>query len=116
MSLIKRMRKQVAVLWPQASAPPGVYGQPAVAQAVEIKCRWEEKATEFLAKDGTRQISNAVVYVDRDMQLGDLLRLGPLTSLTNQVTPKKNTGVWEVRMFMKLPNLKAKEFLLVAYL
>lgn len=120
MSIITRMRKQVAVAWLQNGASPDADGQPVVGSPVEISCRWEDKVVEFIGKDGTRQMSSAVVYVDRDMETGDLLRLGPLSSLTDagtgSVHAKNNTGVSEVRRFDKLPNIRNSENLRTCFL
>ena len=66
MSIITKMRKQTAVYWALSSYDE--YGQPTWDSPVEIECRWEDKSEEFIVSDGTRQVSNAIVYVDRDME------------------------------------------------
>lgn len=121
MSIISRMRKQTAVYWALEGAESGGndfddFGQPLLTTPIEIKCRWEAKTVEFIDAKGTRQLSNAVVYVDQDVDVGGVLMLGELTDIVNEDTPKENDDAWEIRRFDDLPNLKATEFLKTAYL
>ena len=121
MSLIKRMRKQKAVYWALGSTDSGgvdadLYGKPMYATPVEIDCRWEDTSEEFLAPDGSTQMSRSVVFVDREMKLGEVLLLGELTDSVNQLDPKSNNGAWEIRRFESTPNLRNTEQLRVAYL
>jgi len=120
MGIIKRMRKQIAVHWALASAESGGiahddYGQPVLTDPVEIECRWEAKSEEFVAANGTKTTSRAVVYVDRDVDVGGVLMLGELTDVTD-VDAKENEGAWEIKRFDRIPNLKATEYLRIAYL
>ena len=114
MGLIKRMRRQVAVYWAKSGTDD--YGQPIKVTPVEIKCRWEDIVEEFIDPDDNPQMSKSVVYVDRTVDIGGVLMLGTLTSGVDQANPKENDGAWEIKQFNSLPDLKAKEFLLTAYL
>ena len=114
MGIITRMLKQTAVYWPFESV--NQFGKKVVGDPVEIDVRWEDASEEFLDSGGERQMSNAVVYVDRDIVLGGILMLGVITDITDDVDIKENEGAWEIRKFEKLPNLKATEFLRKAYL
>lgn len=116
MSFLTRMLRQTAVLWPQGSNAPDDYGVPKPGTAVQIKCRWEERQTNFVGKEGTTLVSEAVVYVDRDLAPGDVLMLGTLASITDASVPKNNAGAKEVRGWSKEPNLKATEWLRTAFL
>ncbi len=116
MSLISRMRRQTAVLWSQGDLTPDNFGRPQVIAPVEIKCRWEDKREEFISFAGERDMSQSLVYVDRELKNGDILLLGTLSGVTDPVTPKNNAGAFEVKGFAKLPNIRASEFLLTAYL
>jgi hypothetical protein len=71
---------------------------------------------EFIKDDGEERFSRSIVYVDRDMKVGDVLMLGSLDSGVDEDDPKANDGAWEVSRFSKFPNLKASEFLRVCYL
>ncbi len=114
MGIITRMRKQDAVYWPYASI--NQFGEKTVGDPVAIIVRWEDKSEEFLDIDGQIQMSNAVVYVDRDMVVGSILMLGVIADITDSTNIKENDGAWEIRRFDKFPNLKVTEFLRTAYL
>jgi hypothetical protein len=114
MSLIKKMRRQIAVWW--ASTGVDRHGDESYAVPVEIKCRWEDSSEEFLDAEGQRQMSNAIVYVDRDTPNGGVLMLGTLDDITDPINVKENTGAWEIRKFDNLPNIRATEFLKTAIL
>ena len=114
MSIITRMRRQKAVWWSKSNVDD--YGRPTWNTPVEIDCRWEDAAQEFVKEDGEVNFSRSIVYVDRDMEVGDVLLLGELDSGVDEADPKNNNGAWEVSRFEKTPNLKATEFLRVCYL
>lgn len=135
MSLITRMRKQEALLWVRGSADR--YGEFAFDAPVQIKCRWEDQVQEFIDAGGERQLSRSVVYVDRVISVGDrlkrilaadawILALGVWDDagawsddavwIDGVSDPNELTDAYEVRRFDQLPNLKASEFLLTAYL
>ena len=75
-----------------------------------------EAIEEFLDAGGTKILSNAVVYVDRDVDVGGVLMLGELTDITDETNVKENDGAWEIKRYDKLPNLKNTEYLRTAYL
>lgn len=120
MSLISRMRKQKAVYWEQTTA--NEFGQLGYAAPVQVECRWDDAIVEFIAKDGTTKRSRSVVYVDRDMKTGDMLKLGALVDVLSELdsgtdpVPSSFRDVWEIQRFDKNPNLKNTESLRTAYL
>ncbi len=121
MSIIKRMRKQTAVYWAMAASESAGedfddHGQPQWASPVEIKCRWEDVSKEFVDPKGTTRVSRSIVYADRDLVVGGVLMLGELTDVDEEENVLENDGAWEIRRFDKIPNLKATEFLRMAYL
>ncbi len=121
MGIITKMRKQTAVYWAPGSEESGgadfdEYGKPLYASPVEIDCRWEDVAEEFIDAKGTLATSRAIVYVDRDVRVGGVLMLGTLETGMDLDDAKQNEGAWEIRRFDKLPNLKATEYLRTAYL
>lgn len=113
MSLIKKMRRQTAVWWKRLT--PDRYGKFAYSTPVEIDCRWEDVAQEFVNDKGEMQVSRALVYVDRVMAPGDRLLLGAVESDTPD-DPLLASRSFEIRRFDQLPTLKATETLLTAYL
>lgn len=116
MSLIRRMRRQTAVLWSQGTLTPDDFGRPQVTAPIEIACRWEDRREEFITFEGEKDMSRSLVYVDRVLKAGDVLMLGKLTSVVDGATPKNNPGAWEVRGMEQVPNLRATETLYTAFL
>lgn len=112
MSLISKMRRQDAVLWQRISYTR--QGVPIYGAPVAIRCRWEDVTQEYLSPQGQRELSSSVVYVSRDVAVGDRLALGELSSDTplNPLDAKS----WEVKQFLRFPNLKNTELLRTAYL
>lgn len=115
------MPGQKAVYWAPGSKTTGGrdfddYGQPMYSAPVEIKCRWSDVAEEYVAADGTRQVSHSKVIVDRDVSLGGMLLLGELADVGDVNNPKNNDGAWEIRRFDKVPWLEGDEFLRTSYL
>ncbi len=113
MGLIKRMRKQPAVYW--AQTPKDEFGSVGFAEPVQIKCRWEDRVGQVLDSKGELVNATSVVYVDRDIELADKLKLGELDSMTLS-DPSSDAEAFTVAGFEKVPNLRAKEFLRIAYL
>lgn len=113
MSIIDRMRKQNAVHWRRMT--PDKYGKFSFAVPVEIECRWDDCAEEFRDTLGNLLVSSAVVYPDRDMVVGDMLRFGEMGSDTPD-DPTELTDAFEVKRFEKIPNLRATKFLRIARL
>lgn len=116
MSIIKKMRKQTAVWWPR-NATPDKFGKFSFADPIEIECRWEEAGKQYLNEQGQVEVSESVAFVDseRGVKKGDRMRQGHLES-TDTSDPTGDTRAFEVRRYEKVPNLRATEFLSIAYL
>jgi len=103
--IITKMLKQTAAYWPPTGTDKR--GQPTLGTPIDILVRWEDKTEEFIdPATGTRQMSKAIVYVDRDVLVHGVLLLDGLTSTTDQDNAKANDGAWEIRRFEKLPTLR----------
>ena len=111
MSLITRMRRQKAVWWERSGVDK--FGKPSFEAPCEIDCRWEDTAEEHITPLGEKFVSRSLVYVDRVMSVGDYLRLGELVYevLDN---PFDMGDAYEIKNFMKLPNIRNTETLLTA--
>lgn len=114
MSIITRMRKQTAVYWSR-DATPDEFGAYSYAAAVQIECRWDDSAREYRDAQGQTQLSQAVVYVDRVMKVGDMLKEGDLESDT-VADPTDDPDAFKIQGFDKNPNIRNTETLLTAYL
>lgn len=113
MSIIKKMRKQDAIWW--AAGPKDEFGAITFAFPVQIKCRWEDAEGQIVNAQEEITAGMSTVYVDRDMKIGDKLKLGLLDTGTPP-DPKEDREAFEIQGWQKIPNLKAKEFLRVAHL
>lgn len=115
MGLIARMRKQKAVWWAVTGWDNG--GRPRFAEPVEIDCRWEEKAEEFIDAEKVRRVSSSVVYVDRKVLPGYLC-LSELADLDTSIKfePLKNPAAFKVQGYSEIPKLRLTETLRIAYL
>lgn len=100
----ERNLRQTATWW--ATTPDG-FGGDTFAAPIAIKCRWEDRnevIPELAGLPATKEkISKAIVYVDRDMVIGDYLGLGDLTASAN---PTLVTGPLKVQAFNKVTDLR----------
>lgn len=116
MGIITTMRRQRAAYWAPLVNPAGVdqydaYGARRYEAPVEIRCRWENTKMEALSATDEKKQVNATVYVDRDVKVGGFLRLGTLDSVEFADDPRENDEVYEIRDFVKTPNLRNTEYL-----
>lgn len=114
MSLITRVTNyQVAIYWAPSTAND--FGLSTFDTPVEIDVRWEDKNEAYMTAAGTTAQSNAFVYVDQDVLLGGMLKLGELDSSTED-DPADEDDTYEIMRFDKLPNRRATEFLRTVFL
>lgn len=109
------MRRQRAVLWTR-STEPDKFGKFTYAAPIEIRCRWEDIAKEFRDPKGQTVMSHSVVYVDRVIGVGDMLRLGEIETAEPSDPLDLPLTAFEVRQFNQLPNLRNKLTLYTAFL
>ena len=109
------MRRQRAVLWTR-SAEPNKFGKFTYDEPIEIRCRWEDVAKEFRDTKGQTVMSMSIVYVDRVLSVGDMLRKGEITTDEPSDPTDLPQTAFEIQRFDQLPDLKAKLTLLTAYL
>lgn len=89
--------------WWSITGPDG-FGGDKFAQPVLIDTRWEDIQVKFVGRvDHAEKVSNAVVYVDRDMAEGDYLCLGDQTASVN---PSAVVGAYKIERFDKTSDLR----------
>lgn len=108
------MLKQKAVYWPPGL--PGDDGQPTYEEPVEVRCRWDDIATEIRDYRERTVISNTTVMVDREMAPGGVLWQGELQYIQSQTEPFENTKAFEILKFAIVPQIDAKKALYMAML
>ena len=73
---------------------------------IQIACRWEDDQTVYTSQIDRREyVSNAKIYVDRDMELGGYLYLG--TSALS--SPVALEGAFKIQRFTKAADLSNLE-------
>lgn len=113
MSIITKVLVQTAVYW--APGPLDKFGKSAFLAPVQLDCRWEDVSTEQINAEGTRIASKAKVMVSEDVEVGGMLALTDLESLTDPLNPRA-AGGWEILTFNKTPNMRATEYVRTAFL
>lgn len=114
MRIIRKMLKGYAVYW-SPSGGVDEFGRRLFGEPVEVRCRWEGRAEEFMTGSGEKALSKARVYVDRDLETLGVLWEGRLSQAVRD-DPFANTDAWEVRRFERMPDLRYKDVLRTAYL
>lgn len=117
MKLFRKMRRQYACYWPPAAEDDG-YGNPTYGQVKEIKVRWEDSTEQVLSSVGQLQAVKSKVYCGKDdgvVETG-VLWLGKKAALTSETEPFANPKAGRIFRVDKLPDVKAKDTLVTAYL
>jgi len=109
MSYITRNLKQTVLYWEKAASTGFGFNY---SDAVEILGRWQDKQELFVDAQGRERRSIAVVYLNRDVNVGDYLYLGELEDLGDSssaldISDPSAVESYEVKAFKKTPNLRA---------
>ena len=102
-------RFQKAVWWAMTGTAYDNYGEPLVSDPVEIDVRWENVRKDILDPQGNTVEVDAVVVVDRDMSVGDILWLGTLYDLPG-TSETPTLDIREVVSFSSIPDLKGRYY------
>ncbi len=118
---VSQTLKQTAVYWAPSSQDG--YGGETFADPVELSpdnnngCRWEKKQQLFIDSVGEEKMSESVVYLNQNVELGGYLFLGGLDDLDSTViAPEDVAGSKKIQQFDKIPDLKAIGYLRRAWL
>jgi len=111
---LEEFLNQTAVYWAKAGVDD--YGQPTFSEPIEIRCRWEDVINEVVDASGTTIVSKTKVLVDRNVTLGGALYLGELDSAMSAENVEDYSDAYEIKVFGKVPDVDAQEFMRVAYL
>lgn len=100
---LARNLREKATIWEVTGE--SVYDGIEVSAPTVINCRWEDKAVLFRLISGEEVVSRAVVYVDRDVDIGTYIALGEYEDLD----PTQLNGAFRVRQTEKKNNLRTTE-------
>lgn len=91
-----------ATWWPLTGG--NGFGGDTVGEPELIDCRWDDVQEVFIGQIDRRElISKAVVYVDRDMGVGDYLARD---DHTDQSSPGSVEGAFKIQRWEKAANLR----------
>ena len=80
---------------------------------VVVNGRWEESQQKFISESGEESVTQAVVYLENDVSVGDWLGEGDLTADSD---PTTIAGGFRVRGFSRVANLRNTENLRRAFM
>jgi hypothetical protein len=103
-----------ATYWKRGSTPDR-YGKYNFDAPVEIDCRWEDGSDVYRDERGETVRFRSVAYVDRKMEIGDMLKEGSMES-DPAADPTTDENAMPIVQFRSIPNLKCRETLYIAYL
>ena len=100
-----------------AAPLPDGYGKHTFTPAVELSCRWNNKASRYLNDVGEVKVATATVMVNQDLSIGGYLWLGALADLPLVHDDIQTiSGAYVIKFFEKVPIVDAQEFVRNAYL
>lgn len=111
--IIKRMRKQKCWFFKQEGIDR--FGQDIFCPAVLIDCRWDDYVDYRITQMARIEDARATVYVDREVEVGDVLMLAASDATASSTPPTIDTES-QVREFKVIPNLKNTARLYIAML
>lgn len=105
-AIATRGLKQSATWW--AVSPDGTGGD-VFASPVLVACRWEDRQESYIGQiDRREHVSKAIVYVDREVGLGDYLALGDQTATSDPSGLADADKVQRIQLFPDLRNVEAQ--------
>ena len=110
-TLLETVSNQTAVKWSK-SANTG-YGSFGYGAGTEIQVRWADEAEKVTDAQGQEFISRARVLLPADAEVGDMLYLGTLASLTapQQSDPKKVVKAFEIKRMDRRSQIRGASFI-----
>jgi hypothetical protein len=82
------------------------YGAKTFDPPVNLKGRWEEKAERFIGQSGEDLVSQAVVYLEGDVDTNGYLYLG----ISTETNPTIINGAFKINAFNKIPDIRGLQF------
>lgn len=93
---------QKAVLWPVGE--PDRSGRTQVGSRSELSVRWEQGIRQVVSSDNQNITADAVVDVDRKVEIGGIIRLGALDSV-----PGNPDNLFRVIDYQEVPSINGLE-------
>lgn len=102
--------KQKAVLWSYAGTDRN--GEPKVNVPIELSVRWEKGLSREITPNINPVAVVATVWVDRVVELGSMMRKGPMSDITGTGDDVVNPpdAICEVVDYMETPDIKGRKY------
>lgn len=110
MSLLRGTLNQTATYW--GNPEDDGYGGKTYDSPVTIAVRWEEKQEQFITPDSETKISQAVIRLDQDVDVGGYLLLGE----SAEADPETLQDAYRIMAFSKIPDLRSLSHVRKVYL
>ena len=101
--LIKKHLKQTITYWVRETNDG--YGRYTFATPATMKGRWNQKSELFQPPEGQQKVSQAVVWLQNDLSVGDYIYLGT----SSEALPYSVSGAYEIKGFSKIPSIRGNE-------
>ena len=107
---------QTAVYWGTPAADG--YGGYTFDEPAELTVRWEKVQKQFTDPQGEEKLSQAVVYLAQDVDVGGMLYLGTLADLgsAEEAAPLTVAGTYRIAAFEKIPDTDGETYVRRAWL
>lgn len=106
-----RNLREEATVW--QTTPDGMGGYTFLTP-YKVKCRWENRSELFLNSEGREVLSNAIVFVNNALDVGDYIAYGDQTPYDDPTY--QEFQVYPIRRFDSVPDLRRVRTTRVAYL
>lgn len=90
-------------------------GQLLFENPANLKCRWSDVITVVMTASNPQYVSNASVMLAVAVVVGGYLKLGAVADLDSGATALNTEGSWRIEAVHKVPDFKAKNTLVTAY-
>ncbi len=111
MSQVSRQLNEDVTHWPVTGS--NGYGGFTFGTPIKLKGRWEDKAVIFRTLENEEVVSNAIVYLATDIDVGDYFGRGDLTATLD---PTTLDDAFRSRNYHRSTNLRALEALRKVFL
>lgn len=101
MGMLHRMLKEDITKWPLTGS--NGYGGFTFGTPIVLKGRWEDRTVLFRTLENEEEVSNAVVYLQSDITVGDYLGRGDLTAIAD---PTTLSGTFRSRNYHRTTDLR----------
>jgi hypothetical protein len=109
--MLERALNDTVTYWEKTGATDR-YGKPVLSSPVQIKCRWEDRQSQIVNKQGTEVISKSRVFTLTPISIDGYLARGTIASSD----PRPLDDAFEIQQVSSTPDLRSLKSLVTVYL